>query len=652
MKLYCLSGNANKPCFILTFKGTTILLDCSLDLSTLQHFIPQPVTKSAKFDNVPPWRAPGSLADKVGNTLKDLNGRVFLDAIPEFHFPETGLFDLSLVDVILISNSQCMLALPYITQYTGFNGQVYATEPTLQVGRQLMEELVHFVEDCPGKPSAALLKHDSVIRCLPPPLRDVIKISSWKQCYNQHDIDACLSKVKMIGYNEKLAVFGAVQVTAVSSGYCLGSCNWVIKSEFEKIVYLSGSSTLTTHPKPLEQPPLKNADILILSGLTQAPVQNPDAMIRDFCVNITLTLRTGGNVLVPCFPTGVTFDLFECLSVHMDTCGLSNIPMYFISSQADSSLAYSNIFAEWLSSSKQNKVYLPEPPFPHAELVKSGRLRHFASLNDGISKEFRQPCVVFTGHPSLRFGEVVHFLELWGKTANNMIVFTEPEFPYLEALLPYQPLAMKVTYCPIDTSLSYSQANKLIKELKPLSVVTNERYTKPPAMFPQRSELIIEFDPPPLTFIRNSFLSLPVRRGYERLEISPKLAADLNPVEVKPGVAVANVMGHLQVKDGKYLLEPLPKPNLMKGGSFKGGDRPRAYIWGNVDIDQFKESLRRQGIVDVKVEDSQPNGYIVHLPSEDCLIRIEDGSTHIICDGEDSARIKIRDALLACLDKL
>lgn len=50
-------------------------------------------------------------------------------------FFQTELIDLSTVDVILISNYHCMMALPYITEHTGFMGTVYATEPTVQIGR-------------------------------------------------------------------------------------------------------------------------------------------------------------------------------------------------------------------------------------------------------------------------------------------------------------------------------------------------------------------------------------------------------------------------------------------------------------------------------------------------------------------------------------
>jgi integrator complex subunit 9 len=45
------------------------------------------------------------------------------------------MVDYSEIDVILISNYTSMLALPFITEGTGFRGVVYATEPTLQIGR-------------------------------------------------------------------------------------------------------------------------------------------------------------------------------------------------------------------------------------------------------------------------------------------------------------------------------------------------------------------------------------------------------------------------------------------------------------------------------------------------------------------------------------
>lgn len=41
-----------------------------------------------------------------------------------------------------------------------------------------------------------------------------------------------------------------------------------------------------------------------------------------------------------------------------------------------------------------------------------------------MQNDFKCPCIVFTGHPSLRLGDVIHFIELWGKSATNTIIFT------------------------------------------------------------------------------------------------------------------------------------------------------------------------------------------------------------------------------------
>lgn len=60
-----------------------------------------------------------------------------------------------------------------------------------------------------------------------------------------------------------------------------------------------------------------------------------------------LTVRNGGNVLIPCYPSGVTFDLFECLSLHLESMGNLTVPMFFLSPVAENSLAYSNILADW-----------------------------------------------------------------------------------------------------------------------------------------------------------------------------------------------------------------------------------------------------------------------------------------------------------------
>lgn len=651
-----LSGHPTLPCNILKFKSTTIMLDCGLDMTSALNFLPLPLVHSTRLAKLPGW------VSKDGNTqlekeLKECSGRVFVDSVPEFCLPETQLIDLSTVDVILISNYHCMMALPYITEHTGFTGTVYATEPTVQIGRLLMEELVNFIERVPKAQSATKWKKEDQ-RQLPAPLKDAVDIFTWRKCYTMQEVNSALSKIQLVGYSQKIELFGVVLVTPLSSGYALGSSNWIIQSHHEKVSYMSGSSLLTTHPQAMDQAALKNSDVLIVTGLTQIPTANPDGMVGEFCSNLAMTIRNGGNVLVPCYPSGVIYDLLECLYQYIDSAGLSNVPLYFISPVANSSLEFSQIFAEWLCHNKQNKVYLPEPPFPHAELIQTNKLKHYPSIHGDFSNDFKQPCVVFTGHPTLRFGDVVHFMELWGKSSLNTIIFTEPDFSYLDALAPYQPLPMKCVYCPIDTRLNFIQVTKLLKEVQPLNVVCPEQYTQPPAAQSHRSDLMIDCQPPPMSYRRAEVLALPFKRRYEKIEVMPELAESLVPMEIKPGVSLATVSAVLYTKDNKHVLQPPPKaapPPSGKKRKRATEESPesqpfKALLSGTIPVEQFVQTLEKHGFSDVKIEDTA-KGHIVHLQEAETLIQFEEDSTHIICEHDERLRVRLRDMVLKFLQK-
>ena len=101
----------------------------------------------------------------------------------------------------------------------------------------------------------------------------------------------------------------------------------------------------------------------------------------------------------------------------------------------------------------------------------------FPSITSKFNDEFIQPCILFASHPSLRFGEACHFVELWKNSPANAFIFTDPEFNYLEALAPFQPVYANFYYFPIDTSLNTNQIHKLFKETKQISqLITSAQY--------------------------------------------------------------------------------------------------------------------------------------------------------------------------------
>jgi integrator complex subunit 9 len=306
------------------------------------------------------------------------------------------------------------------------------------------------------------------------------------------------------------------------------------------------------------------------------------------------TLKNGGNVLIPCYPTGVLYDLLECLKAYLDSASLSHVPVYFISPVAKSSLSFSNIFAEWLCDAKKAKVYQPEQPFLHAEFIKSGRLRHFPNIHGELGSVYQTPCVVFTGHPSLRCGDAVHFMEAWGDSSKNAVIFTEPDFEYLHALAPYQPLNMKAYYFPIDPRLNFFVANKLLNDFAPSCLVTAESYL-PSAAHSQKENTCLQPEMQYYGLTRGRAVSIPLDGRFQQVMLDPELATKLLPQEILPGVSATTVSGLLSSRNNKHTLQPHPphqRPHVSK------------LLWGELSADAVVQALREHGIVDVVVEGS------------------------------------------------
>ena len=221
--------------------------------------------------------------------------------------------NLKHVDVILITSYQTMLALPYITEFTEFAGIVYATEPTVQFARHYIDEMLEYIERTPKTKEANRWKAKNVLMQLPLVVGvEGMRPHLWKKIYNAKQVSNCFSKVKAVSYNEKLDIFGAFEVQAVSSGYLIGSCNWVIKTNHEKIVYVSSTSTLSTHSTSIDRNPIRNADLLILNNLSQTPLANPDLTLGELFHNVSKFIDTR---LLPFKLTANMFFLSVSLSV-------------------------------------------------------------------------------------------------------------------------------------------------------------------------------------------------------------------------------------------------------------------------------------------------------------------------------------------------
>ncbi|VDP40336.1 unnamed protein product [Heligmosomoides polygyrus] len=264
---------------------------------------------------------------------------------------------------------------------------------------------------------------------------------------------------------------GGISVTACPSGYSIGSSNWIFKTEYERIGYLSSSSTHPTHSRAVEWEKLHDADALILTSLSRTPEYSYEVAVMEVAQTIVDTLKRGGNVLMPVNPVGSIYDL-------IDGGAFQDSRIYFISPVAKGALAYSNVNAEWLAEGRQNSMYVPEEPFTHSALVRNGRLKIYENIYESFCREYKTPCVVLTGHPSLRIGDAPHLIEMWGNDSKNALIMTDPDYPLNEVYAPFEDLAIRAFYYPIEIRLEFTQVNTslLIMDLKPKNSITPMKY--------------------------------------------------------------------------------------------------------------------------------------------------------------------------------
>uniref|UniRef100_A0A0M3I1Y7 Beta-Casp domain-containing protein n=1 Tax=Ascaris lumbricoides TaxID=6252 RepID=A0A0M3I1Y7_ASCLU len=679
-----LSWQPNRPCILLKWPSASILLDCAVDFATLSSCLPLNTKASSRFDDLPPYRSGSSI-----DYLKACCDQVFVDAPLEVHPVPLHLVSINSIDAILVSNWMSLLALPFFTERSEFRGTVYATDPTLQLGRLVMEEMLEYLERSEKtKVDEQWKQHDVFANFPNVPSSDPREwIGFYTRAQMQHAIARNVSDV--------------LTITAYSSGYSIGSCNWVIRTEHEKIGYLSATSSRNSHTKAVDWDQLRGSDALILTSICRFPEHSPDNSVCNVFTVMAETLKKNGSVLMPMCPTGVLYDLLEVITVQLDQQGVPmDIPVYFISPVAESSIAFSNIYPEWLSDKKQNMAYFPEEPFTHAyvsylfitmiadysmDLMKCGRLKVFESLHGALCHQLKTPCILFTGHPSLRFGEAVRFLELWGNNPRNAIIMTDPDYPLKDVYGPYQNLAIRAFFYPIDTRLDYSQLNpSIMPDLSPKLLLMPEAYVQPPATAPQRVDFVVTHNPH-TTFRYGDMLTIPSITKRKRIRLHPELLKSLNlrargeqsdvgicalkgylcaydnilelklesTVEAEVGHSVDSIRSHCIGKlSGDSLIRALQKlESTVEAEVGHSVDAIRSHCIGKLSGDSLIRALQKKNI---KATLETSNGCtIVKMAGLHAEVRIEaDGHRTRIFSSSKETRQKIADIVAHCLKAL
>ncbi|CAG8509269.1 4899_t:CDS:10, partial [Scutellospora calospora] len=508
-------------------------------------------------------------------------------------YVETPVFssvDWKSIDFILITNYKNMLALPYITEYSEFKGKIYATEPTVIFGRQMMKELVHFFGESsvPGS-SRHRMQAKSEKSNIFYGFTDENNLA--QSLYSMSDVQSCVDKIQPVRYGENLDLY-EVKVTAHSAGYCLGSANWSIINDTEKIAMISSSSIINDiHPLPFSKSVLDDVDVIILSDLCDSHNEN------DFRLESILPiLHNIGNYA-----------------------GLDGVPFYAISPIAEESLKYSFISGEWMCEERQLRMYIPENPMVHKDMFDKNLLYYAARADSSLQEIYQEPCVVFAGHSSLRSGAVINFIKKWGNNPNNAIIFIESEFNFKETISAFDGLQIKTMHIPIDIRLTVEQVVEMIKESRPREVLFPHKVVKNVDDIRRQipSSLITLYE-------HLDIINISVNSQYKRTFMTEKLASEIYTTNIGE-TKIAALYANLKTYNNQSSLVPSANSQILK----------RTYVIGNINIPNLIDKLTEQlyGCL-ITLEDDTKTGK--------CTIYVDSPKVVISLDG-NNIKVETRD---------
>lgn len=332
----------------------------------------------------------------------------------------------------------------------------------------------------------------------------------------------------------------------------------------------------------------------------------------DFiCSCAVNSIQGGGSVLIPLSRLGIVTQLLEQMSLFLESSNLK-VPIFVISSVAEETLAFTNVVPEWLCEQRQQKLYSGEALFAHVGLIREKKIHVFPAIHSSnLIKTWKEPCIVFSPHWSLRLGPVVHLLRRWHGDPNSLLVLEQgPDVDV--ALVPFKPMAMKVLQCSFLSGMKMKKVQPLLEILQPKIVLFPEDLKNQISA----SNLISSSF---LYYSESETLHVPSLRNDFEANLATDLAVQLRPRRMQQeNIAVARLKGELHLSHGKHLLV----------STKESGDYLKSQLlhWGSVDMNRLLLALQEKGI-NGTLDDDRSIAKNVHV---------------ILIDKPDNALIEIR----------
>ncbi|KAI9228777.1 MAG: beta-lactamase-like protein [Piptocephalis tieghemiana] len=310
------------------------------------------------------------------------------------------------VNVLLLSHPDLphLGAYPYAYAHLGLECTVYATLPTVNMGRMCLQD-------------AVLRRADEEDFSLMTPA----------------SINAAFDRIHPLRYSQPTSLLGqclGISITAYAAGHSIGGTIWKIQKESDEIVYavdinhrrelhLNGT---TLHANGSILDALHRPSLLITSANSSLSSTAP-RKDRYSSLHTTLldTLAAGGNVLLPIDASARVLELLYLLEQHWALHRIS-YPILFLSKSAYRTIHYAKSMLEWMGDGiTEQFAATRENPFD----LKHIRLCHRVEEVDAI----QGPKVVLATGTSLLSGPSRVLLSQWAPYPEHVLLLTQKSFP-------------------------------------------------------------------------------------------------------------------------------------------------------------------------------------------------------------------------------
>ncbi|CAG8615524.1 1728_t:CDS:2 [Racocetra fulgida] len=242
----------------------------------------------------------------------------------------------------------------------------------------------------------------------------------------------------------------------------------------------------------------------------------------------------------------------------------------------------------------------------YADMFDRNLLYYAARADSSLQEIYKEPCVVFAGHSSLRSGAVINFIKKWGNNPNNAIIFIESEFNFKEAISAFDGLQIKTMHFPIDIRLTVEQAVEMIKGLKPREVLFPHGIVK-------NADDIRRQIPSLVTLYEHlDIVNVSINSQYKRTYMAENLASEIYTTNIGE-TKVAALYANLKTYNNQSSLIPSASSQILK----------QTYVIGNINVPSLIDKLTEQ------LNDIKTGTCTIHIDSPKVVINLDGNNIKI-----------------------